>query len=81
MNSVPADGDVIFQYFLPSGAVLDLQVFFSKGENGSLVLQNLFESEQLPCSLLPDLKRLLSDLFHQYHRATPVSLSQASEEF
>lgn len=81
MNSVPTDGDVIFQYYLPSGAVLDLQVFLNKNENGSLVLQNLFESEQLPCSLLPDLKRLLSDLFYQYHRTTPVSLTQASEDF
>lgn len=80
MNIVPADGDAIFQYYLPSGAVLDLQVFFGKNENGSQILQNLFESEQLPCSLLPDLTRLLSDLFFQYHRETAASLPESSQE-
>jgi hypothetical protein len=77
MNTVPADGDVIFQYYLPSGAVLDLQVFFSKNENPNEVLQNLFESENLPCGILPDLERILFDLFTQYRRQYKCKLENS----
>lgn len=81
MNLVPASGDVVLQYFLPSGAVLDLQVFFNKGENTELVLKNLFESENLPCSLLPDLQRTLKTLFLEYKRNVQVDVENSFEEF
>ena len=72
MNSVPDDGDVIIHYYLPSGARLELQIYFSRGENPKQVLQRLFESESVTCTILPDILRILFDLFQMYRRTHPI---------
>jgi hypothetical protein len=86
MNSVPENGDVIIHYYLPSGARLELQIYFSKGENPEKVLQRLFESESVTCAIIPDLLRMLFDLF-QLHRRThvtsipkPISFANAKQD-
>lgn len=76
MNSVPDNGDVIIHYYLPSGALLELQIYFTRGENPEQVLQRLFESEMVTCAILPDILRVLFDLFHLYRRTHPLALSR-----
>lgn len=76
MNTVPESGDVIIHYYLPSGARLELQIYFTQDEHPEKVVQRLFESEGLTCTIIPDILRLLSDLFKQYRRAYPLSIPQ-----
>ncbi|OMJ74420.1 hypothetical protein SteCoe_26679 [Stentor coeruleus] len=76
MNTVPESGDVIIHYYLPSGARLELQIYFTQDEHPEQVVQRLFESEGLTCTIIPDILRLLSDLFKQYRRVYPLSIPQ-----
>ena len=73
-NPVPENGDVIIHYYLPSGARIELQVYFSQGENPEQVLQRLFESENITYSILPEILIILNDLFQTYRRTHPTSL-------
>jgi len=67
---VPEDQDVIVHYFWPSGAKLELQIYFKKGENAKHVLEILFESEGICPAILPDVMNILKDLFF-YERRNP----------
>lgn len=67
----PEDGDIILHYYLPSGALLELQVYFKKGELADRVLQRAINCEGLPGSILPDLLSMLGELF-LYERRFPV---------
>jgi len=77
---VPEDQDVIVHYFWPSGAKLELQIYFKKGENAKHVLEILFESEGICPAILPDVMNILKDLFF-YERRNPELPSVLPECF
>lgn len=69
---VPESGSTTLHLYLPSGALLELQVYLNAGEDAKAVLSQLMDSEGLPASLLPDALSVLRDIF-EIERALPVS--------
>lgn len=63
MEYAPEDGDVTVNYFWPSGSKLELQIYFKSGEHIKTVLDRLFESEGISCAILPDILRIVGDIF------------------
>lgn len=69
---VPESGSVSLHLYLPSGALLELQVYFKAGEDAKAVLSQLMDAEGLPASMLPDALSILQDIF-QLERERPIS--------
>lgn len=71
-STAPEDGDITLHIFLPSSSILELQVYFRKGEDARRVLQKQLESEGLPLSILPEMLEVLEDIF-LYQRRNPLT--------